>query len=305
MHPTPLTDPRPEAMADVPGACALPLSRAVIHYRDVHELAPHGGRVQDIGLGLVLEGRFASAARALDLGSADLKSLNLSSELVVLDWVYEPTLEHVLDLIARADAQRSEGAVEAGRSRVELERYAFDLALRVIHRVGYGPLTRPVILRIGFRDICRDLDLHEGTAVRILYRGGRPVRIHLDYDAVALVVRTGLASTDRELEEAVAEAFPGGELRRSSATGPTGSVAYRLRFGLPVTPTEARRLLEAIRFGLGHLLARFEPERYRTVESVLSTFGARETLARLQLREPADTSTRIRSPGSAPGAFLH
>lgn len=304
MHPTPLTDPRPEAMADVPGACALPLSRAVIHYRDVHELAAHGGRIQDIGLGLVLEGRFASAARVLDLGSADPKSLNLSSELVVLDWVYEPTLDHVRDLMARADGEGRDAAV-VDRARTELQRYAFDLALRVIDRIGYGPLTRPVVLRIGFRDICRDLDLHEGTAVRVLARGERPVRVHMDYDAVALVVRTDLASPDPELEEALAEALPGGELRRSPAQGPTGSVEYRLRFGHPVTATEARRLLEAVRFGLGHLLARFEPERYRAVEGVLSTFGARETLARLHLHEPGDASVKIRSRGPVTSSALH
>ena len=55
---------RPEAMADVPGVCELPLTRAVVHYRDLHEVDPPGGRIQDIGLALVLEGRFASSAEA-------------------------------------------------------------------------------------------------------------------------------------------------------------------------------------------------------------------------------------------------
>ena len=49
---------RPEAMADVPGVCELPLTRAVVHYRDLHEVDPPGGRIQDIGLAVVLEGRF-------------------------------------------------------------------------------------------------------------------------------------------------------------------------------------------------------------------------------------------------------
>ena len=78
---------RPEAMADVPGVCELPLTRAVVHYRDLHEVDPPGGRIQDIGLAVVLEGRFASSAEALDLGSSAVKLLDLSSELVVLDWV--------------------------------------------------------------------------------------------------------------------------------------------------------------------------------------------------------------------------
>ena len=76
---------RPEAMADVPGVCELPLTRAVVHYRDLHEVDPPGGHIQDIGLALVLEGRFASSAEVLDLGSSTVKMLDLSSELVVLD----------------------------------------------------------------------------------------------------------------------------------------------------------------------------------------------------------------------------
>jgi hypothetical protein len=218
---------------------------------------------------------------------------------VVLDWVYEPTLEHLGELLHRSEAEESEVKEGArARSRGELERYAFDLALRVIDRVGYGPLTRPVVLRIGFRDICRDLDLHEGTAVRILYRGERAVRIHMDYDAVALVARTGLSAAD----EALAEALPGGDLRRRPATGPTGSVEYSLRLPLPVTADEARRLLETVRFGLGHLLARFEPDRYRAVEGLLSTFGTRETLARLHMRNEPDASVRVRSTGLPGGS---
>ena len=95
MNPILDTERRPEAMADVPGVCELPLTRAVVQYRDVHEIDSDGGRIQDIGLALVLEGRYASAAEAVDLGSAQVKMLDLSSQLVVLDWIYDPTLEHV------------------------------------------------------------------------------------------------------------------------------------------------------------------------------------------------------------------
>ena len=102
MNPTLDTDHRPEAMADVPGVCELPLTRAVVQYRDVHEIDMDGGRIQDIGLALVLEGRYASAAEAVDLGSAEVKLLDLSSELIVLDWVYEPTLEHLVRLVSAA-----------------------------------------------------------------------------------------------------------------------------------------------------------------------------------------------------------
>ena len=129
---------RPEAMADVPGVCELPLTRAVVHYRDLHEVDPPGGRIQDIGLALVLEGRFASSAEALDLGSSAVKLLDLSSELVVLDWGYEPTLKHVNRLLIER-ARGGEDVDAAGR----LGTYSFQMALSLLGRLGYGPLTPP------------------------------------------------------------------------------------------------------------------------------------------------------------------
>ena len=153
------TESRPDALADVPGICDLPLTRAVVQYRDVHELHHPGGRIRDIGLAVVMAGRFASSARAVDLGSAEVKYLNLTTELVILDWVYDPTLAH---LRALSDAREQPSRGE------QLRRYCFDLALRVLDRRGFTPLTRPILLRIGFRDLCKDLDLHEDTVVRIV-----------------------------------------------------------------------------------------------------------------------------------------
>ena len=43
------SESRPEAMADVPGICELPLTRAVVQYRDIHEIDLLGGKIQDIG----------------------------------------------------------------------------------------------------------------------------------------------------------------------------------------------------------------------------------------------------------------
>ena len=134
-------DIRPEAMADVPGVCELPLTRAIVQYRDVHEVEVPGGRIQDIGLALVLEGRYAASADVVDLGSSDVKQLDLSHELVVLDWVYEPTLDHASRLVRDAAARGRDG---------ELERFCFQVALRAIERVGFSPLTRPTLLRFGF-----------------------------------------------------------------------------------------------------------------------------------------------------------
>ena len=186
MDPTITTESRPEAMADVPGICELPLTRAVVQYRDVHELYRRGGRIREIGLAVVVAGRFASSVRAMDLGSAEVKYLNLASELVILDWVYDPTLAHLRTL-----ANAGGGAKTAGYPRPsgDLRRYCFDLALRVLERRGFSPLTRPTLLRIGFRDICKDLDMHESTAVRIVTGAGEVTRVYLDYDANALVFR--------------------------------------------------------------------------------------------------------------------
>ncbi len=279
------TDPRrPEAMADVPGGCELPLTRAVVHYRDMHEIELSGGRIQDVGLALVLEGRYASSAQVIELGSGEVKHLDLSAELVVLDWVYEPTAEHVQTLLTAAAAE-SEGLFR-DQSHTDLNQYCFDLALRVLSRAGFGPLTRPSLLRIGFRDICRDLDLHEGTSVRLLVDRSRVVRIRMDYDSASLVVCTGSSERDHLLEEALAGAFPGQDMRLRVASGSPSEAGYLVRFPLPQSLSEARGLLEAIRMGLSHLLARFETERYRGVEGITRTFGTRETLARLNMKEP-------------------
>ncbi|HET9947471.1 MAG TPA: hypothetical protein VFQ22_00970 [Longimicrobiales bacterium] len=268
---------RLEAMGDVPGICELPLTRAVVQYRDVHEMDTPGGRIEDIGLALVVEGRYAATAEALDLGSGKLKVLDLSTELVVLDWVYEPTLQHVNELIT---------ATAAAQDREPLRRYAFQLGLRVLERVGFGPLTRATFLRVGYRDICRDLDLHEGTSIRIVLGPGRLTRVCLDYDACALVFRTALQLPDAHLEHALAEAFLTAELRRVVPASPAESIEYQVRFPLPTTLGEARANLALMRRGIGSLLARFEPARYAPLERALETFGVRETLGLVRIHEP-------------------
>jgi hypothetical protein len=281
INPSLQLDPRPEAMSDVPGVCELPLTRAVVQYRDVHETDRAGGRIQDIGVALVLEGRYASAAEAVDLGSADLKTLDLSAELVVLDWAYEPTLEHTVALLREFNVSGDRGP---------LQRFCFRLALRVIERLGYGALTRPTLLRIGFRDVCHDLDFHEGTSVRIVLGESRVARAHLDYDGNALVFRTSTPERDSELERALRESFPSGDLRWLSSFTEGEGATYQIRFPLPLTADEARQELSLVREGLIALISRFEPERLRDVESVTDTFGARETLSHLKLRSPAAAS---------------
>ena len=267
-------------MADVPGVCELPLTRAVVQYRDVHEIDVPGGRIQDVGLALVLEGRYASSAEVIDLGSAEVKLLDLSHELVVLDWVYDPTLAHVGTLIRKA----------ADGDRTELSKFCFQVGLEVLERVGFSSLTRPSLVRIGFRDVCRDLDLHEGTSVRLVMGEGRVVRIHMDYEANALLVRTPTSARDAHLEDALAGAFPGSDLRRIIPASSAAAGGYQVRFPVALDLEELRGQLSVVRTGLLRLLTRFEPGRLDQVESMLATFGQRETLARL--RSPVAPATR-------------
>ena len=291
---------RPEAMADVPGVCELPLTRAVVHYRDLHEVDPPGGRIQDIGLALVLEGRFASSSEVLDLGSSTVKMLDLSSELVVLDWIYEPTLKHVNRLLM--ERARGDDEVDAaGR----LGAYSFQMALSLLGRLGYGPLTRPTILRIGFRDICRDLDFHDGTAVRIVFGEHRVARAHLDYDANSLVISTPSPEPDAILEAGVLEAFPRSDVLRLSEAHNGGSVNYQVRLSFPASFAEAREELRTVRRGLGVLLARFEPERFQGLEHHLTTFGARDTLSQLHVRERRTNVEALRTCHGTSGATVH
>lgn len=280
-------DARPEAMGDVPGICELSLTRAIVQYRDVHEMDTPGGRIEDIGLALVVEGRYAASAAAIDLGSGQVKVLDLSTELVVLDWVYEPTLQHVSELIT---------ATAATRDEEPLKRYGFQLGLRVLERIGYGPLTRATFLRVGYRDICRDLDLHEGTSIRFVLGPGRLTRAHLDYDSCALVFRTAFAEPDAHLEHALAEAFLTADLRRLEPTAPEGTVEYHVRYPLPTGLGDARASLAQMRRGLVSMLARFEPERFASLAPVIDTFGERETLGGLNLHEPATQSVSVPPP---------
>jgi hypothetical protein len=281
------TDARPEAMGDVPGICELPLTRAVVQYRDLHEMDTPGGRIEDIGLALVVEGRYASTAEALDLGSGKIKVLDLSTELVVLDWVYEPTLDHVSELIT---------ASAATHEPEELRRYGFQLGLRVLERIGFGPLTRPTFLRVGYRDICRDLDLHEGTSIRIVLGRGRLTRAYLDYDTCALVFRTAFDEPDAPLEHALSEAFPTAELLRSDPMEAAEAIEYQVRFPLPTTLVETRECLGRMRRGLGGLLARFDPERFASLARVMDTFGARETLSSLRIHEHWTSVVSVPAP---------
>lgn len=291
---------RPDAMADVPGVCELALTGAVVRYGDRHRIRDAGGRIRSIGLALVLEGEYAASSEVLDLGSGDVEIVDLGSELVILDWVYEPTLDHVRRLLRRSVSADAGGDVEAG---TELERYCFRLALTVLERLGFTPLTRPTLLRIGFRDISRDLDLHDLTSVRVV-AGRRTARIHLDYEGNALLVDLAGSGAEPELERGLERAFPSRDLRRTRT--PEGSARYQVRFPLAHTFGELREELAEIREGLLQLIASFEPERRRSLDRSTETFGVRSTLDRLSIREPDDEARPLTAaPGGVGSTLVH
>lgn len=294
--------PRPEAMADVPGVCELSLTRAIVQYRDRHELDLPGGRIEDIGLALVLDGEYASSSEVIDLGSAQVKRLDLGAELVILDWVYDPTLRYVRSLLETPQTSR---LASGGEVIGPLGQYCFGLALSVLGRTGFSAIARPTLLRIGFRDVSRDLDLHEATAVRIVTGPERLARAHLDYDANTLFFEGGHRTGHPILEEALLAAFPARDIRRAHAEDPDPLLRYQVRFPLPLSLSETIREMEEIRAGFGRLYARFEPERYRALRHVLETFGVRRTLAQLSMREPLSEPVALPVPEWAGSHTAH
>ncbi len=296
LHSITQTETRPDAMGDVPGICEIPLTRAVVQYRNLHETDASGGRIEDIGLALIVDGRFASTAAAVDLGSGNVKVLDLSTELVVLDWVYEPTVEYVAALITESSAKQEYDAIRS---------YSRKLGLTVLERIGFGPLSRPTFLRVGFRDICRDLDLHEGTSIRFVMGVGRLTRAYLDYDTCSLLFTTAFETADPQLEHALGVAFTEADIHREDPSSRTDAVSYHVRFPVPAGLGEARRVLGQMRRGLVALMARFEAERLSSIEALMNTFGARETLAGLQIREQSVSTVRILSPMAAGSDFIH
>jgi len=261
---------RPEAMADVPGVCDLSLTRAVVQYRESHEAISSGGSIQDIGLGLVVEGRFAAASEVLDLGSGKLKVLDLSSELVVLDWVHQPTLEYINRLIADQEDK--------------LTSYSLRMAIKLLSRVGYGPLTRPTILRIGFRDICQDLDFHEGTSVRIVMETNLDaVQVNLDYNRGSLIFTGSSSDRCQVLEQALLKAFPENEIVYTGLQHVSGTVQYEVLFAVPSNLAGVQQECLTVRTGLMCLLETFESKRHEVIQHHLATFGRRNTLSQVSL----------------------
>lgn len=283
---------RPDTLADLAGGCSLPLTGAVIQYRQAQELEEPGGRIDDIGLALVLDGEYAASAEVLDLGSGGLRHLDMSAELVVVDWAYEATLDYMRTLLA---ASRDAAGAGEGASGPLLQ-YCQGFALSVLRRAGFGALTRPILLRIGYRDVVRDLDLNERTAVRIATGADDLVTARLDYDQITLVVERRGGGADPLLEQELIDAFPSADVRRLRSLVPA---TYQLRFALPIGLAEVRELMGQLRQGLLDLFAAYEPDRHRVLRRDLEVFGPRDTLAQLERWDRSPTTIRLRAPGGA------
>lgn len=281
MGPYPVTGVPLERDPLLTDVCDLSLTRAILLHRGREDASLPGGRTEDLGLGVILDGRSPARAEILDLGSAQMRIAGLEGPLVILGWVFSSTLKNL-----RANLERGSE---------ELRRSTLPLALETIRRAGFGPLTRPLVLRLGFRDLARDLDLHESTAIRLLLPGGRVVRIHLEYDTTTLVARTGSGTRDPVLECAFRDAFSAEDVGAGACLEAGGIHCYRIPFPPPSGLEETGRLMRRLRSGFLHLFARFESDRYEAVREQLQTFGERDSLAPLAgIRGPRE---RVRSRG--------
>jgi len=261
-----------ERAARIPGSPDVSVTGAVVQYRQRHRRRGGAEALDDIGVALILDGKCASACHALDLGSTVPLELDLSSELVVLGWVGMDTLAEVREYALEAGG--------SGRAPRDAGPFCFGVALRALRTLGYSSVTRPSLLRIGFRDVLRDLDPDGVRQVRFEIRPGHVVRVSLDAEGNTLDVLVPGASTlpEADLESALTEAFPAAVLRRTER--PAGA-HYQVRLPLPLGMAELRGLRQQIRAGLAHLFWKFEPDRSQAVAEQLATFGRRDSLGRL------------------------
>ena len=286
---------RPRPTADVVGKADLALTRAIVQYRSAQILGRAAPSPADIGLALIVEGRYAASAAAIDLGSAALRELDLSGELVVLGWMTGASVEQVQDVLARVrgDAER----------RQALGPVCFGLALRILEDLGFTPLTRASYTRIGFIDICRDLDGDGDGQIRIDSGREGVVRVAYDADHNLLAFAPSTAGAHPAFTGGLLNAFGGLDVRQRLRH--SGSPwRYQVRLPLPDSLAEVHGVLERIRVGLAHLIAHFEPERYRALREQMATFGRRDTLARIRIGGGSERQWESLHPPAPTGSEL-
>lgn len=281
---------RIDALMEFPGTGDLSLTRAIVRYQPEQCVDGSSPRADDLGLALVVDGDYVAAVEAVELGSGRLLHLDLSTTVAILDWVYPSTLDYVRLLLRIPHEEDFAAPGEAVPGT--LRGYCETIALGVLGRLDFGPLTRSTILRLGFRDILRDLDPHEDPVVRIQAGPNDRIEAWLDCDANALLVRRR-GSSDVEQARLLASLFPGAHVRAIPTETRSG---HQLRFPLPTTLDDARAQLRELRDGLLGLLASYEPERHRAIRHGLDIFGPRDTLAQLDRDAFAAADAYLPSP---------
>lgn len=275
-----------ERFEDPPITGELSLARAVVLYHVGPGRGEDGEGVDDLGFGLVLGGEYANSAEVLDLASGRIREVALGTEVVVLDQVHDTTLDYIHILRLATDTIGSENDTSVPEP---LRQYGQTIALSVLRRIGFNALTRSIFLKIGFRDLVRDLDPNDEMAIRIQVGPGGLAVIRFDCVHNTLIVdRSGPKDTGRDFEGRLLAAFPAAEVRRASEG------VYQLRFALPMCIRETRQQISEIRRGLLGLYSLFEPMRAHYIRKATEVFGPRDTLQHLEPCHHADTTVRLR-----------
>jgi len=277
------------------GACEISLERAILRYRPPTRVDGAEGQGEDLGLGVVLAASAGGGGLILDLGSGRVNSFSPDGPVVLLGWVLASAVDRI------------KGNLEEDPQAVR--RMGFAMAMKVLDRTGFGALTRPLFLRLGFRDVVQDIDPHEGASVRVQVAGHGVVTLYMDPDSATVVVRAPWLDRSSTLEEALVSAFrPEGDSPVETELGSlsrsvdvSGRQTYRLDLPLPESVSESRLLLRRIRAGIMALVADFEPERHAAISERVEVFGSRDTLRQVRegggaRRFPVLPSTRLRSP---------
>lgn len=279
------------------GACEISLERAILRYRPPLGSATTDG-AEDLGLGVVLSASSGGGGQILDLGSGEVRAFNPDGPVVLLGWVLASAVARI-----KSNLDQDPQAIR---------RMGFAMALKVLNRTGFGALTRPLLLRLGFRDVVQDIDPHEGAAVRIQVPGEGVITLQLDADSAAVLVDVPWEHPSPALESALVAAFrsdtgsfgEGEMVSLSRAVDVSGRQSYRLDLPVPDSVTETRGLLSRVRAGVMALMWHFEGERHAAVAERLEVFGERDSLRQVRegggaRRFPVLPSTRLRSPSSS------
>ncbi|TVP75600.1 MAG: hypothetical protein EA352_07830 [Gemmatimonadales bacterium] len=240
--------------------------------------ADRAPRLSDLGLGLVLpaeQGVPQGRLPVLDLGSLRERTADAGGPLSVLG--------RVPDSVARRLRLDSAGREGADSPDVD-PRGALGQVASLLSGLEFGPAVRPVFLRMAMRDIVRDVDLHDRTAVRISLPTGGVARALLDTGALELHLDTSCLPGDvglQVLEAAVRSAFSAHPVYRDRMGGGRTTTRLRVRLPEPRNAGELRLLMAGLREGLVAVLAACEPARHRSLVQSLDTFGPRDSLSLL------------------------